>query len=539
MLGTLLKKELAGLGNTLTSTGKNAGRKRKNTVGSKLLLGFVGIYLFGFLGFLFYNMADLFCEPFVEMGIAWAYYAIMGIMALTFCIIGGAMTAYSTIYKAKDNEFLLSLPIRPSQILSTRVFICYALDFLISAVIMIMAFVVYEIHFGLTLSMIVCGIVILLVFPLFGLVLSLLLGWLIGVATTKVPEEKKSYISLAFVFIFLIGYFIIYSRMMEIMQLIVNSKDVIAEFLESWIKPLFWMGEGAMGDWLALFEFTAVACAAFAIVYNILSVSFIKVVTTNKGRKRVKYKEEQLKTADPKSALLDREFLHFRRNTTIMVNYGLGLLILVLMGIALCIFKGDIWDMFGGREGIDPAVVGEIGTLAGVAVLLYCLSMCPITAPSISLEANTIWLIRSLPVSTWSILESKLKEHLLLTVPASLIAVAGVIYAMESSIPMAVLAIVCVVAFNFFIATWGLRMNISKPTFNWTNEAAAVKRSMSVTIVMLGTMGILMTLVVIYIVVPGITAVPYMGGLSVVFALISVLNYRWLRTKGVEKFECL
>ena len=63
------------------------------------------------MGFLFYNLAEAFCEPFAALGIEWAYFAIMGVMSLTFCIIGGAMTAYSTIYKAKDNEFLLSLPI--------------------------------------------------------------------------------------------------------------------------------------------------------------------------------------------------------------------------------------------------------------------------------------------------------------------------------------------------------------------------------------------------------------------------------------------
>ena len=534
MLGTLLKKELAGLGNTLMSSGKNAGKKRKNSTGSKILLGFVGIYLFGFMGVLFYNMADEFCEPFVEMGIGWAYYAVMSIMALTFCIIGGAMTAYSTIYKAKDNEFLLSLPIRPSQILSTRVFICYAVDFMISAIVMIMAFVVYEIHFGLTFSMIVGGIVILLVFPLFGLVLSLLLGWLIGVATSKVPEEKKSYVSLAFAFVFLIGYFVIYSKMMDIMDLIVNAKDSVAGFLETWIKPVFWMGKGATGDWLALFEFTAVACAAFAIVYNILSASFIKIVTTNKGIKKVKYKEEQLKTVDQKKALLDREFLRFRRNTTIMVNFGLGLLLLVMMGIGLFIFKGKISQLLSGFGG----GFGETGLLIGTGVLLYCLSMCPITAPSVSLEANTLWLIRSLPVSTWDILSAKLKEHLFLTVPASLIGISGVIFVTEPSPLLAVLGVVCILAFNGFMATWGLRMNILKPSFSWTNEAAAVKRSMSVTVVMLGTMGILITLFVAYIVLGAyIPAELYLGGISAVFAIVSLLNYRWLRTKGVEKFE--
>jgi ABC-2 type transport system permease protein len=535
MLGTLLKKELSGLGNTLANSGKNAGR-RKNGIGTKLLLGFVLIYLVGFMGFLFYNLAEAFCEPFAALGIEWAYFAIMGVMSLTFCIIGGAMTAYSTIYKAKDNEFLLSLPIRPSLILSTRVLICYTVDFVINLVITLMAFAVYEIHFSLTFAMIVGGIVILFIFPLLGLVLSLLLGWLIGVATSKVPEEKKSYVSLAFVFLFLIGYFVLYSKMMDIMEIIVNSKDAVAGFLEKYIKPVFWMGEAATGDWISILLLTVVSIAAFAIVYMILSSSFIKVITTTKGRKRVKYKETQLKTSDSNSALLGREFLHFRRNTTIMVNFGLSLLLLAIMGVALIVLSGKASEVVGmmGLENTD------ILMLAGLGILLYILSMCPITAPSISLEASTLWLIRSLPIPTRDILSAKLKEHLYLTIPASMIGMAGIIVVAKPSVLIAVLSVLCVIVYNFFMATWGLRLNIIKPSFNWTNEAAAVKRSASVTICMLGSMGIVMTLVVIYAIFgERIPAEIFIGAVTVIFALIAFVNYRWILTKGIDKFESL
>ena len=535
MLGTLIKKELAGFGNTIMNSGKQSSRSRKKkNAGNKVLIGLVLLYFVGILCLFFYHMADMMCETFVSIGLDWAYFSIMSVMSLTFCIIGGAMTAYSTVYKAKDNEFLLSLPIRPSMILSTRVLICYGVDFAINAIITVVTMVVYGMHYSLTAPMIIGNVVSIIFFPIAGLVLSLLLGWLIALATSKVPPEKKSYVSLAFVLVFMVVYIYFYIKMMDIVDLILSATGKVAGFLETWIKPVYWEGQAATGDYTSMLLLAVVSVIAFSIIYMILSVSFIKITTTNKGTKKVKYKEEQLKTSDANGALLGREFLRFRRNTTVMVNFGLSLLLLVIMAVALVIFKGKALDLLGNfGEGMNDIVV-----LAGLAAIMYILAMCPITAPSISLEANTLWLLKSLPITSDAVLAAKLKSHLYLTLPVSLLATGAIIYVAEPSVLIAVFAIACVAAFNFFMATWGLRLNISKPLFTWNNEAAAVKRSASVTITMLGAMGIIITLAVVYIVIGSETAPElYIGITTLVLALLAFVNYRWIKTKGVEKFE--
>jgi len=536
MLGTLLKKELAGLGNSVMNSGKrSSGNLKKRTVGMKILIGLALIYIVGMMGVMFYMMADSLCEPFVEIGIDWAYFAVMGIMSLTFCIIGGAMSSYSTIYKAKDNEFLLSMPIRPSLILSTRVLICYAIDFVLNLIIMSVAFIVYESYFSLTGPMVAGWIINVFFFPLLGLVLSLLLGWLVALVTSKVPPEKKSYVSLVFVLLFVGAYIFLYTKMIDIMDIIVSEKDSVAGFLEKYIKPVFWMGKASTGDFNSMIFLVLVSAAAFAIVYMLLSTTFIKVVTTAKGRKnKVKYKEEDLKTSDVKGALLSREFVHFRRNTTIMVNFGLGLILFVIMGIAAIIMNGKI---SGFIENLG-AGANDAAILLGNMAVLYILAMCPITAPSLSLEANTLWILKSLPVSTKDIYTAKLKEHLFLTVPSSMIATIGVIVAIKPSPVLAVLSVVCILVFNFFMATWGLRLNINRPSFDWKNEAAAVKRSVPVMILTFGTMGIILTLFILYVFFGSIIGPSiFLGIICAVIALFTLLNYRWIFNKGIEIFE--
>ena len=44
-------------------------------------------------------------------------------------------------------------------------------------------------------------------------------------------------------------------------------------------------------------------------------------------------------------------------------------------------------------------------------------SINDISAPSVSLEGKTLWLVQALPVSPWQVLKAKLKLHLILTLP--------------------------------------------------------------------------------------------------------------------------
>ncbi len=538
MLLTLIKKELLGFGHSVMNSGKLGSKKRtvKSTTGT-VLIGFAMLYFVGIMCFLFYTLASTLCEPFVSIGLDWAYFAIMGILSLTLSIIGGALTSYSTVYRAKDNEFLLSLPIRPSLILSTRIMICYAMDFVINALVVVITIFVYASSYPLTAGMIIGGIVNIIFFPLIGLVLSLILGWLIAVATAKVPPEKKSYVSLAFVLLFLVVYIVLYSKMMDIMDLILNAGNSVAGFLETWVKPVFWMGKGAMGDAASILLLTLLSLALFAIVYMILSTSFIKVVTTQKGNKRVKYREEQLKTTNQSGALLGRELLRFRRNATIMVNYGVSLLFLVILGIGAVVFKGKINELTSQFTDMNDVLM-----MVGTAGVLYIILMAPITASAISLEADTLWILKSLPITTWNVLSAKLKEHVYLVGAAGIIAMAGLIIVFEPSVLMAIVAIFTVAAFICFLATWGLRLNIRKPSFNWNNEAAAVKRSASVTVAMLGSMGIVITLAVLYVVLQynfekAVSPVLFLCAVGILFAVMSEVNYRWLRTKGIALFD--
>ena len=65
----------------------------------------------GVLGGMFAMLAKILCAPLHAAGLGWLYFAMMGLIAVLLGAFGSVFTTYSTLYLAKDNDLLLSLPI--------------------------------------------------------------------------------------------------------------------------------------------------------------------------------------------------------------------------------------------------------------------------------------------------------------------------------------------------------------------------------------------------------------------------------------------
>ena len=138
MLKALFKKQLLEIREIYTPK-KYRGQKRKGSV------GFIILYAFCLLSVAaaFVGMAELVCGPFHEMGLDWLYYLFFCFVALAVGIIGSVFSTYSTLYRAKDNELLLSMPIPPMKLLLVRMLSVFFMGFLFEAVVLLPAFGVH------------------------------------------------------------------------------------------------------------------------------------------------------------------------------------------------------------------------------------------------------------------------------------------------------------------------------------------------------------------------------------------------------------
>ena len=113
MLKTLLWIRIKALADSMFKRrGRKSGGKGRMAVFALLIL--YCVIVFGAMfGFLFYSMY----APFAELGMDWLYYSVAAMLSTMLCFVGSVFFTQSTLYEAKDNELLMSMPIPAPAIL--------------------------------------------------------------------------------------------------------------------------------------------------------------------------------------------------------------------------------------------------------------------------------------------------------------------------------------------------------------------------------------------------------------------------------------
>ncbi|MBE6948816.1 MAG: hypothetical protein E7456_03115 [Ruminococcaceae bacterium] len=507
--------------------------KRRDTQGI-IVYAILYIILFGILGSMFFGMGTMLCEPLVSVGLGWLYFALISLVAIVLGVFGSVFNTYASLYKAKDNDMLLAMPIPASKILVMRLLGVYLIGLMYELIVMVPAIIVWFIHGQVNTLGVVFSIILPFVLSFFVLMLSCILGWVVALISSKV--KNKSFVTVLLSLGFIGIYYYVYFRAYEMMANILVHAEAIAESVRSILYPFYHMGLAAEGKPLSMLIFTGIVAAAFGIVYFILSRSFLKLATTNKGGPKVRYREQAIKAGNADSALFKKELKRFTSSSTYMMNCGLGIIFMVIAAAALLI-KGDavvdvLTVVFGGSEGIVPLMM--------TAMLCVIITMNDISAPSVSLEGRNIWIVHVLPVSSWQVLKAKLKLHLVLTLAPAIILTACALIVFRPSVEFMVIIPVCVILFVGVMGLLGLVMNLKAPNLNWTNEVVPIKQSFSVTVALFGGWVIVIAFGALYLAVDGfVSPVMYLVAVSVILLAASVVMYMWLKNKGAKIFASL
>lgn len=531
MTKALLKKQMMEVFSWVYQN-KKSGKNRSK--GGIVLYALLYLLVFGFLGFSFYMVAAALCQPLVSAGFGWLYFAIMGLLSVAFGVFGSVFSTYTSLYQAKDNDLLLSMPVPASKILMIRLSGVYTMGLMYELIIMIPTVIAYFLAAPVNAAGIVCTLLIPWVLSVFVLILSAVLGWVVALVGSRLKNKNIVVVFLSLAFI--TGYYYLYSQAYSILERILSNPETIAAQAKTFLYPLYHMGLAAQGNLVSMVIFTAIAAVLFGIVYLLLSRSFLKLATTNRGAPKVRYRERKTAARTAGQALLGKELRRFLGSASYMLNCGLGIVLMIVGAVAL-IIKGDVvvstlTMVFAGYEDMIP--------LIAVAAVCLFTTMNDITAPSVSLEGKNIWLVQSLPVSARQVLMAKLKLHLLLTLIPAAVLTAAVEWVIRPAPVFALLIFLSVGAFILFMAAFGLFLNLLMPNLTWTSETVPIKQSMAVMIALFGGWAIIMLFGVAYYLLSGVLSpLAYLLCATVILSGAFLVLLRWIKTRGERIFESL
>ena len=549
MIKALLKKQLSELFAMLFYDRK----RNRRVAGGKAAL-YIGLYILLFVMVIAYSgmmaVALGFGGYLTSPDYAWAYYGMAAVVAITLAIVGSVFVSYNTLYKGKDNEFLLSLPVPPSKLLFTKLLSVWLSGFMWETLVLLPFYVVSWIIAPTLITPlgIIFQILLWLGISFVILFMIAILGWVIAKIATHLGRFKTLVIVLLFLGGF-VGYMVLISQLENGINTLFEDPAAVANGFGSFV-PALAFGKACLGDALYGSIFFLICAGLFALLYWVLSITFTKMISSNGKGKAVTSNKREDKQRSVNHTLISREFRHFFSNPMYILNTSLGYVFFPIIGV-LAIFNRDTIQgaianiaAQAGTQGTTPeAVTALMGLMLPVlvffAVMLLC-GMSVITAPSVSLEGKKIAVLQALPISMKQILWSKIEFHCIIALPFTLISTILISIGLSLDVLNAILVTVLAAVIVFFYGVFGLACNLKWPMIDWKNENMALKQSMPVLICLLvGFLSPIIMTVIYFFVAAFVPPFLYLIILGAILGLFSWLLLRWINTKGAEKFQYL
>ncbi len=522
MFWTLLKAQFTLLFSSFAGKNKNklSGGKIALTV---VLMVYLLIMLVFLTGAACIGMAVVLTEENV-----WLYFGFAGFMSLALCLITGIFSVQSRIFSARDNELLLSMPIPQRYILGSRMAFVLIPDIVFTALINATALAVYLFFHRISLVGILALLLTTLFIPMISFAVSALIGWIISLITARLP--KKNIVGTLLFVLFFAGYMYICFNMNSIISgFMINSNDYADSV--SKIFPIYHMGRSiAGGSIISLGIWALCGIIPFALVCFILDRTFIRIVTSNRGHARVKYVAGKEKVKSPLWSLTSKELKKLFSSNVYLLNSGMGVIFYVIGTVALALNASALREVNMMMGGFFPMLI--------VAAMCFVASMTLTTAPSISLEGNKLWILRSMPIKSEQILLSKLLMHEIFTAPIMLLTSLTAAVSLGADIGEIFVLVCLPQAYNLVQGIGGLLINLRFPKLDYVNEAQVVKQSMPIVITMFGSMGLSLLLFIPALILSVfIPPVVYFAICTLLLSAAAFALFKLLMSAGVRMFE--
>lgn len=526
MTKALFRKQMQELFNTVFKQGRrNKNRSVAGVVVYTVLLCFALVVL----GRVSYSIANLTCETFVSMGSGWGYFAVMGIIATAFGVLTSVFSIYTTVYQAKDNELLLSMPITPRSIVLVRLLSSYILCFVYELVVMLPVFLVYWKTFSPGLGTIILDLLILIVLPVMALFICCVLGWVLAAISTVVTEKLRNAVNFILTFLFVVLFLNLCLRASTYMEYLHHSPSEISLPMRVVMFPFMKMGMASQGDVLAFLVFFVILAALTGIIYYILSASFLKFATVKKAGKKAVYHEKTIRAFSVNEALFRKEFHRYRSSASYFMNSSIGSIIMLLAFILIILNWKDLSRVINQFQ----ALTTTLPILSSCIFLGIMIGMNTISASSISMEGDNVWILQTSPVKMTRVLCAKLDLHLLVTLIPLIICLVTLIILIRPSVMLAVLFVVIMLGFAVLSAELGLTANLLFPKMDWVSESNAVRHSTSSRISLFGSWAIVLIAGIIYSHLPGsVDTEVFLWIVAVTVIVLAIGLYMWIMKKG-------
>ena len=486
----------------------------------------IGVYVFVMV----YTFANSMAAQLSELGSLARMAELFMTAASALVILSTLFSARDILFSYKDREMLSAMPIKRGTLVGSRVLILLIYETAFTLMLMLPMFVAFGRHVAVTPYFILCAVVGCLV----SAAAPAVVGAVVGTGLSALLSGFRGAKFLRYVVLAVFALAIMAVSMStgftagggQLSEAALTKLDDAMASVRSFLPTVRLFSDGLAGEPLKLAAFVVIsaALAALLVLFAAKLTPFI-LARSDAGGAAKGYRPE--KTRGVFAALFNREARLYFGSPLYVFNTGFSLLIMLIGAIAAVVFRQKILDSRMMLEG-----GGFLGAMLPFIFALF-VSMCPITAVSISIEGSRFWIIRSMPVSAKKILAAKLLLALAIEAAAVVVSVTILQFALPLNGLSRAMLYVLPLVYCLFTSLMGLAFNLRMPKLEWKNEAAVVKQSASVTVTMIVGMSICLVPMIACIAFGPIAAPVVAGALLIASAILLI----WLFKGGVRRFN--
>lgn len=473
-----------------TETSSNKKRKPKSML---ILYSICFLYLAGIMGFFSYQIIQnliMIKQEQVFLGII-----LMGVAM--FVMLQTIFSGISLLYYTKDNEHILPLPIKSSQIIMAKTNVLIITEYIMESIIGLIPLILYGILTGAGILYYITMTIVLLVFPILPILLVSLLIMII-MSFAKLTKNRNRFQIIATIILIVVILFFSTSiqktegTQEELIKLITQANGLV-QMIEGYF-PTLGMAINALTannvlTTIGNISILILTTIAIYCIYMVLAQKLYfkgAVGNLSSGIKTKKKLNEKVafKKSNLAKTYIGKEFKILLRNPVFLLQCILPAVLFPVLFIGISLLgannSGDeeikqmmqALNTIGNKESILIGA-GVLGVLQFFAMFIY------ISVTAISRDGRNAVFMKYIPVSLMKQLEYKIAPNIIMNIFTNLVTVILVQILLKLPISYLILIFISSIIMAVLQSYLMILVDLKKPKLEWSSEYAVVKQNIN------------------------------------------------------------
>ena len=520
--------------------------ENKKSIGIIVLYIFVFLYLAGIIGV----FSNGLIKELIEINQEQMFLGLILLVIAGFVLIQSIFSAINILYYSKDNEYILPLPIKPSQIVASKTNVLLLTEYFIVAIIGLIPFTIYGILTSANILYYIAMLIVLVAFPIIPVLISSLLV-LIVMSFAKFTKNKNRFQLIATIFILIVVFvasFTISDTSTTPEQLIemVTKANGLVETLKGSFPTLGMAIDGLANESIGsqifnLFLLVIITTIIYIIYIAIGQKLYLKgavgSLASGKKTNRKLNERKAFKKSLIARTYIGKEFKTLIKNPIFFMQCVLPAILFPILIIGLlCVgIKGeqngvptDIAEMVTNKTSLYLA----IGILCAIQFFLMFIY---ISVTAISRDGQNAVFMKYIPVPLMKQIDFKVIPNIVMTTFMNIITIIIVQYLFKLPIIYLFLITIAGIAMGILQSYVSIIVDLKKPKLEWSSEYAVVKQNMNlIWPVLLGMLNITIIIVLAISLEKFINSYIFIIMIAIIYLLLTVAVRKYIQ-KNVEK----